>query len=287
MAKTKVARRQAPDDASFVESATVVEIGEGEGRVRVRFTTGDGPTEAIDARVTLIAGYRPAVGDRVVVARGRSEAFVIGVLAAASAPALALADGTSARLDGDAIELRDGAGRLLVRHEPGTTTILAPERDLKLLAPRGRVVIEGGTDVAIHAGRDLAHAAGRRLDLAAGVSADHPQVRLDAAGAQVEAARIEVRVKKTHVVAAEAALVARKIATTAEELVLNVERYELTAERIVEKSKDAFRDVKELFQQRIGRAKTVVKGAYALHTGRTTMVSTEETSVDGKKILLG
>ncbi len=35
------------------------------------------------------------------------------------------------------------------------------------------------------------------------------------------------------------------------------------------------------------RARTIVSGAYALYAKRTTVVSTEETSIDGKKILLG
>ncbi len=287
MAKAREARRGEVEVAPAVEAATLVELGEDVGRARVRITAGDGKTVALDARLTLIAGYRPSVGDRVLVARGRGEAFVVGVLAAAAAPTLALADGTTARVEGGAIELRDAEGRLVVRHEPGLTTIVAPERDLKLAAPHGRVVIEGGTDVAIHAARDLQHAAGRRLELAAGVAQDEPQVRLDGKGTRLETPEIDVRTRAARVVTADASVVARKIVTTAEHFALDVERYELTAQRLVEKTRDTFRDVKDLLQERVGRAKIIVSGAYALQTNRTTMVSTEETSVDGKKILIG
>jgi Protein of unknown function (DUF3540) len=291
MAKARSARRGEIEGegevAPSVEAATIVELGDDADRARVRIAGADGKTVALDARVALIAGYRPSVGDRVLVARDRTEVFVVGVLAAAGSPVLALADGTTARVEGGAIELRDGEGRLLVRHEPGVTTIVAPERDLKLAAPHGRVVIEGGTDVAIHAARDLQHGAGRRIELAAGVAADEPQLRLDGKGARVETPRLDVRTRGAHVVTAEASVVARTIATTAEHLALNVERYELTAQRLVEKTRDAFRDVKDLLQERVGRAKVIVRGAYALQTNRTTMVSKEETSVDGKKILLG
>ena len=75
--------------------------------------------------------------------------------------------------------------------------------------------------------------------------------------------------------------------TTASSLVQNVERFELTATRLVERTRDAFRDATELAQTRAGRARTLVKGAFALYSRRTALASTEDTSIDGSKVLLG
>ncbi len=200
---------------------------------------------------------------------------------------LALADGTTAAIAGEALELRDREGRLLVRYVDGTAEISAPGRDLKLSAPNGRVVLDAGTDVSIHAARDLEHRAGRRVDLAAGAPDAAPQVRLEPAGAEVRAARIDVQAKTSRLVTGQATVLARSITTTAELLAQNVGRYELAASKIVEKARDAFREVSGLLQTRAGRARTLVSDLYSLSTRRTVLDSKEETSIDGKKILLG
>lgn len=80
---------------------------------------------------------------------------------------------------------------------------------------------------------------------------------------------------------------AQRVSTTASVLVQRAERFELTATRLIEKTRDAFRDAVDLAQTRVGRARTIVEDAYALYARRTTMVSKEDTSIDGSKVLLG
>ena len=79
--------------------------------------------------------------------------------------------------------------------------------------------------------------------------------------------------------------------TTAQSLSYNVERYELTADRLVEKTRDAFprafRDVGDLLQIRAGRVRTLVQDVYTMCSRRTVMISRQDTSIDGKRILLG
>jgi hypothetical protein len=276
-----------------IEAASVVALGEA-GRVTVRVRAGDGHTRAIEVRVAEIPGYRPTVGDRVLVARvtpapseDGEEAYVVAVLHASAAPALVLSDGSRAELVDGALELRDGGGRLLVRYADGAAEVSAPSRDLTLSAPQGRVVIEAGTDVAIAAARDVTHHAGRRVDVGAGVAGAAPQLRVEPIATHVKADRLHVEARSSRVATGEATVLARTIATTAEVLALNVDRYELTANRLVEKARDAFRDVGGLLQQRIGRARVIVDDAYSLYSRRTVLESKEETSIDGKKILLG
>ena len=164
---------------------------------------------------------------------------------------LALEDGTTAEVVDDAIELRDGRGRLMVRYADGHAEIHAPSGDLTLAAP-GRVVLRSGSDVKIDAARNL----------------------------DVEAQSGEVKL-------GTAKLVARQVATSATTMVHHVERYQLKAERVVEQAREAFRDVREVLQMRVGRMRTLVREDHTLHAKRNVMVSKEETKVDGERILLG
>lgn len=181
---------------------------------------------------------------------------------------LLLPDGSSAAVVDDALEVRDPIGRVLVRYSNGTAEIAAPQGDLVLAAPRGRVVLRSGTDIELEAAGDLRQRAG------AAVSVTAPRVSVDASEASA-------------VVKGPLSVLAQRIATSAEVLSQSAERFELDATRLVEKTRNAFRDTAELAQTRVGRARTIVGDVYALFSRRTTMVSNEDTSIDGSKILLG
>ena len=79
----------------------------------------------------------------------------------------------------------------------------------------------------------------------------------------------------------------RTIAVTAEQLSHKVVKYELTAERLIEKTKDSFRDASDLAQTRVGRLRTIVRDVLSTHARRTVIMSTDDTAIDGKKVLLG
>lgn len=239
------------------------------------------------AQIAQIAGYRPSVGDAVLVVGDGVELFIIGALEAARRPALELPDGAVAEVHDGALELRDAGGRLLVRYASGEAEIAAPAGDLTLAAPAGRVVLRAGTDVAVDAARDVVHRAGRRVDLSAGDIASEPQIRLEPGAAEIAADQLGLRAKAARVAARQVEILAREVATTAERIATSAERYELTATRLVEKTRDAFRDVVELSQSRVGRARMIVRDLYSLTSKRSVMVSKEETSIDGEKVLLG
>jgi hypothetical protein len=183
---------------------------------------------------------------------------------------LALPDGGAVTVEGSAVSIADAAGRVVVRWHDGCAEILAPAGDLTLAAPAGRVVLRAQQEVEIAAGGAAA-----------------PQLRVGAVETRVATERLDVQVASAHLATAEATVVARRIATTATALVQRVERFELHATRLIEKTRDAFRDVEDLAQTRVGRARTIVKDAYALYARRTALTSTEDTSIDGSKVLLG
>ena len=198
----------------------------------------------------------------------------------------ALSGGGSVSIAGDTVTVRDPGGRILIRYGEGTAEIAVPEGDLTLSAPKGRVVLQSGVDVCIEAARDVVHHGGRRVDIAAG-KADAPQVRIEPGSTTVKSAKVTVEATQARLVSSKIALIAGHISTTAEEIAQNVGRYELTANRLIERTTSSFRDVKDLAQSRIGRMRTVVNDVYAVYSRRSVLVSKEETSIDGSKVLLG
>lgn len=286
--KTTRAPRPRPAGAlsPSTEPAVVEQVGE---RLRVR-RSGDGaPRAVVDARLARIPGYTPTVGDRVMVSFGDTESYVIAVLHAAAPETLLLPDGARAEVAGGRLELRDAEGRLLVRYENGHAEIAAPSGDLRLCAPEGRVVIESALDIALRSGRDMHIETARRFEVATPSSSGTPamSLSLDAKRAVLHAPHVEVTSKTARLATSRATVLARSIAVTAESLAQTVVKYELTAERLVEKTKDSFRDASDLAQTRAGRLRTIVKDVLSMHARRSVLVSTDETSIDGKKVLLG
>ncbi len=293
--------REPSREPAGVRAATIVALahdggsapgGAAEGCVSVRVGLTDAATDPSPARLTWLGGYRPSVGDRVLVA-GDDDLYVVGVVRGASVPAvtsagapaaLSLADGTTAAVEGDALALRDREGRLLIRYEAGKAVMAVPDGDLEIAAPNGRVVIKSGLDVSVEAARDVRHVAGRRVEIGAG---DDPQLRVERQVESLRTPRVEVESKTARAVVGQIAVIARSVATTANVVAQSVDRYELTADRIVERSRDAFHDVADLCQSRVGRARTLVSDVYSVFSRRAVMVSEDETSIDGKKILLG
>jgi len=202
-------------------------------------------------------------------------------------PIAVLPDGAQVHLEGDGMALRDTEGRILVRYENGAAEIAAPSGNLTLSAPQGRVVLRAGQDISLSAEREIAHRAGAKLTLSAGDPDAPPAVRIDPSSTEIETHRLDVKAVTSRVTIEEGAVLARRLATTAETLVQNVERFELTATRLIERAGDAFRDVAGLSQTRVGRARTIVKDLFSVHARRTALTSDEETSIDGKKVLLG
>ena len=200
---------------------------------------------------------------------------------------LALPDGSTAALRGEALEIRDREGCLMVRYADGVAEISAPRGDLRLSAPGGRVVIESALDVAIEAGRDVVPRAGRRFEVAAGGAGGEPQLRLDHAGATLATEQLHVQARSARAVFGQAALIARAVATTADRVAVSAGDYEVEACRLVERARDSLREITDLAESRVGRVRALVRGVYALTSRRTVMVSSDDTSIDGSRIQLG
>lgn len=209
-----------------------------------------------------------------------------GATAPANGADLQLTTGERVLVSSTAAELIDAEGRMMLRYEAGVLTLAAPAGDVVFAAPSGKIVFEAGQDIAFSASRDVVQRAGRAVSLAAGDDA-RSRMSVDRAGAEIASPRLDVRATVTRADVGEATVTATHARTTVATWSIVAERFELSATRIVERAQDAFRDVAELAQTRVGRARTLVRDVYALYTRRTTLTSKDDTRVDGKRIHLG
>lgn len=153
---TSAAIDRSSADATHLPAEALV-LGVDGDRVRVRYASAAGQATA---RVA-IPGYAPAEGDRVLVQpTADAGLYVIGVVRASRPPTVTTPSGASATADGDAIALRDRAGRVVATLDGASGELrLAAEGDLRLSAPAGRVLIDAAGDVEIASGGRLSERA--------------------------------------------------------------------------------------------------------------------------------
>ena len=185
------------------------------------------------------------------------------------------------------IERRTGERPEHVREDAPPESRPRPVPSVALDDGAHAVVHEGGLEIRDREGRMLVRYANgaATIEAAAGdltLSAPNGKVAIRAGDEIVLDAPRRLSLRSD-----EVSVTAKAIVTTAEKIAETAGRVERTAHRLIERAREAFRDVAELQQERLGRARTIVQGAYSLSTERTTMLSKDDTSIDGKRILLG
>jgi hypothetical protein len=80
---------------------------------------------------------------------------------------------------------------------------------------------------------------------------------------------------------------AGKIRLAAPEVVCDAGKLEINAERVVERAKEVYREVDGLLQTRAGRLREIVRDTYRVLARRVHIAAEEDTTVDGKRVLLG
>lgn len=274
-----------------VLEAVVVEMEDG-ARPLVRVVRpGAAGMEGAPARARVaVQGYWCSAGDRVLVTAHAAlgELYIVGVLLAAKGPTISTREGVIASVEGSSIAIRDASGALAVEYDAaaGTARVAAPRGDLTLAAPKGKVVVEAATDIELRAQRDVLHRAARRIACEAGSSAE-PGFVVERAAVRVTTNALNVTSERASLHTTEGHVIAERIETTAAQIVSTVGRMEVRAERLIERAKDAYREVDGLLQTRAGRARSLIREAYQLVSERTSLVSKKETSIDGERVLLG
>jgi Protein of unknown function (DUF3540) len=149
---------------------------------------------------------------------------------------------------------------------PGGGAVTVDGEGVSIIDPAGRVVVryrDGQAEIAAPAGDLVLSApAGRVSVRAAG------DVSIEAEGSLVQRAAGSIDVE------------GREIRQRADHM-------ETTVGRLFERTRETFRETAGLLQTRAGRARTLVRELFSVTSGRTSMASTEETSIDGSRVLLG
>jgi len=278
---------------SDVAEATVVECAEKQWcRVRA-----DGDEALRWARLAVAPPWRPARGDRVLLARGAGPAlYVVGVLESAGAAAAeerATAEGGACayrRRDAGGEErlgVRDAAGRVLFEFCPRT----------------GRAELEAGEGgLALRTAGHLDLVAGRSLRLfgaqsasveSAGdarlghVGADAGRVRADAEGVHLAGRRLAAAATETELASARARLRAEEVDARVGRLRTVARHLETVAEQVSERLQSASRVVEGLQRLVAGRVHTRARGSARLQAERVDVRGARGVRLDGERIDLG
>ena len=244
---------------------------------------------SVPATPAVLGGYRPAVGDRVIVTDDGAGWVVVAVVRAATPPGLVSASGAEARLMGDGIAVFDRDGAFLVRARGAGVEVAPSTGDLLLSAPQGRIRLSAAEDIEIEGERDVTLKAARRVEARAGAAdSDLPdRLVLDDKGALLTGRRVELRGALARMVAGRVDVVSREVRVSANTVSTTARKIETTTERAVLRAKEVVQEVAELLETRAGRLRTLVRGALSVRSRVTTMKSEGDTSIDGKRVLLG
>ncbi len=258
---------------------------------------GSGGALSFRVRVALLPGYEPTAGDTVLVADG-DEPIVIAVLAASRAYGLVARDGSRAEVTARGFDVVDREGRLVVRYADGAAEIAPPVGDLVLRAPLGSVRIDAAADVSISAARDAIVEGARRSELRlsrgeAASAAHNPsddlssRVSVDRKATTIVGPSVEVRSRAARLVAAKADVVAQAIRTSASSIDTVAKKIDVSAERVTTHAHDVVMLVTNLVETRARRMRTLIRETLSIRSRSTALRSKEDTSIDGRRVLLG
>jgi hypothetical protein len=250
-----------------------------------------------------VSGYAPSVGDRVLVAEAFDGArYVIGVLGSADE------DGAHERLldppassprprssiDGPAgaetISVRDAEDRLIFEHHvaEGRSVVYAEAGKVELRAPAGDLDVTTQGALRLRAGKGVEIEA-PSVRVTTVPEGDDPASRLalGALGIEVQGRALDATVGRASLATGEARLVAQAIAITVETATQVAGIVELRAERIIERVKDAYREVEDLAQTRAGSLRLVVEDTFRLLGKRAFLKTEEDMKLKAERIHLG
>ena len=156
----------------------------------------------------------------------------------------------------------DASGDIVVMYDAltGSATIAAPRGDLNLQASKGAVRISAASD----------------LELVAGAST------------RVQSEQLDLAVSSTaKLKAGFAELAADALRVVSPGVTLGIGRLQLDAQRVFQHALETYHEVEGAIETRAGRVRTLVKGATQVFSKSTSVVSEEDTFLDGRRVLLG
>ena len=275
---TPLASLEALRSDSSVERARVLALI---GAHRLRLALASGEREAVLA--VDATGVRP--GDEVLcITTSDGASFVIGVIHAPR-PCSALDEALAAE---SAVEtVRDRAGRLLFEYDSEThkAVLHVPAGDLELSVPAGSLRLRSRDGLSLETDQELTlrGATGIRMSAAA----DRVRLALSSEGVSLVAGALAVLTDRAEVLAGAVQLRASSLTSHAERVRTIAKLIDTRAGRIVERTRDTYREVENLSQTRAGRLKLVAKRAASLVGESTLLKARKKMKVKGDRIHLG
>ena len=107
------------------------------------------------------------------------------------------------------------------------------------------------------------------------------------ANAVLSGRSVELRAQRLRAVANALDTVATTVRTSATRVEMHARDLETTVERVSMRAKEAVEEFTDLWETRAGRVRAFVLGTYRLETSSTQLASDEDTSIDGRRVLLG
>lgn len=196
-------------------------------------------------------------GDVLIVASDADGWFVLPAV-------LRAPDGSTARMEGDGLVVRDPAGRPVVEHRGGVLAVHATG-DLALSAA-GRVSVRGDRGVTLEC--------------------EGTSVALAPAGLDVRGPAVDVASERGALRVEEVTLRAVRVETSIERLEHIVGVVQVEADRVIERARRVYREVEELSHLRAGRIRAIAEGAMHLMSKRVVMKADEDVAIKGEKIHL-
>lgn len=234
-----------------------------------------------------VAGYEPAIGDRVLVLASE-RAWVIGVVVALRAvPPVRAIDGVEARVSdgGRTLTVRDARGEVLFEHDATSgKSVVRSSGALEVRADGGDLDLSARDRVRIAAGRRVEIEGDEAVRL--GARHGESEVALDARGVRVASTALEVVSGIGKLALAEGTFAVEKLETAVQKGRHFVGVMETRAGRIVERARDVYREVQDLEQTRAGRIRTIAREAYSVLADRATIKAEDDLTLMGEKIHL-
>ena len=178
-----------------------------------------------------------------------------------------------------------------------------PSMGQELVTPEGSSAQVRGPEIVLHAADGTVVATWDGRQLVVGPSVGDLVLRAPRGTVSIRGQNVEVSSDEVTKVAGETfaiesrnvrwavetmALVASKmVEVSAPALEQTYGRVRTDAGRLVERAGSVFRDVEDVVETHAGRIRTMVRGATHWFSRATTVVSEEDTFIDGKRVLLG
>ncbi|MEQ9406787.1 MAG: DUF3540 domain-containing protein [Fuerstiella sp.] len=285
----------AQSESQILVSAEVLETETSGQYVRVG---GSGHRKAAHGWARLATGphMRPQVGDQVLVmGEAPDNLYVIGCLTPPRAERLQISAGVyaerSTSADGsESLRVLSKEDQLLFEIDPdrGRTRVSVPQGTLELNAARGDIVLSAAGAVRVQ-GTDIDLSAKHRLTMAvtSGVGLAKSWFRMLHDRLQTGGEKIDVTAREADLNITSTSLTSTSVSVKADDYRLTAQHAETTAETLVENSGNAYRTVRNLLQQQVGRLRTYVSGLSHFRSKRAYFSSEETFHIDGDQVHLG